>query len=91
MAKFEVGEVAILDVPRYPELTGLECTILKIGVENEDDYLIEVCGINPKQYGAESFTCYEHNLRKKRPPEELSTWEEIQKITDWNPKEKVHD
>lgn len=25
------------------------------------------------------------NLRKKRPPQETSSWTEIQKITKWNP------
>ena len=31
------------------------------------------------------WTAYEYQLGKKKPPQEKSTWEEIQEITNWNP------
>ena len=34
----------------------------------------------------------ESSLRKKKPPEEPATWQEIQEISGWNPtKEVIHD
>jgi len=31
------------------------------------------------------YKCEVEHLRKKKPPEETSSWEEMQKLTQWNP------
>lgn len=89
MAKFSVGEVAILTNvfhPTYAVMSGSEVTILKLPAPRmtrhvddnlfriEETYVIEVPG-----YG--KFAADENQLRKKRPPEETTSWDKCV----WNP------
>lgn len=90
MAKFEVGEIAIYQnlVGRGQYWNGEECEVIKpLGkyLSNiEPDELVYYV-----KDGQGIFSVREDQIRKKKPPkEELSTWEEIQKLTNWNP-EKV--
>lgn len=93
MAKFEVGEIAVghnfkisthlngedlLIVGGYysykcDSLNGVPCT----------PYLLT--GYKVKHPDGGTSVVKESNLRKKHPPQELSSWENIQEITGWNP------
>ena len=90
MAKFKVGEIAVIVDSVFHEFIGAECVILG-PAENWDDadYIV---GINAdtSKYNDGQWVTSEKNLRKKKPPEELSTWEEVQAITNWNPKKVNH-
>lgn len=99
MAEFNPGEIAILvygssfdslrsNTPigvvfgsEKPFPKGTECTVIK-------KYLHPVVGqgylIFPQGAVKEYFVLGEW-LRKKRPPEELTTWSKIEKISGWNP------
>lgn len=46
----------------------------------------EVSGADP-----EDRAWPESMLRPIQPPQELSSWEEVQKITKWSPQEKQHE
>ena len=86
MVKFEVGEVAILRNCSFAEHNGLECMILGAGI-TEGTYKVE---IPDSPYKLVWLGCEESQLIKKKPPQELSSWDEVQKLTNWNPiKEKV--
>lgn len=94
MDKFEIGEIAVICLGK-PSSTdnqsdyvvdGLECEIIRIGgcgiqANGLPSYVISVDG-----YG--EFDIAEHALRKKKPPEEPATWQEIQRLTNWNPTEQ---
>lgn len=94
MAKFEIGEIALA----YNDDTGdvSECEIIAVPGHSLPifpcgDYVINVptnkSSTRPNGY----WEAEEKFLRKKKPPEELSTWEEVQKLTNWNPKKVAHD
>ena len=96
MSKFKIGEIVILinvmnEIFRHQ--VGTECEIASERYQNNGrvGYDIFIEGdIYPYNSDGRWFTL-ESNLRKKKPPkEELSTWEEIQKLTNWSPnKERV--
>lgn len=89
--KFEIGEVAIgqncvIDV----RVNGMECVITEdvkirrvIGTTTriESDRLCYMVKWADGRIGAASPL----KLRKKKPPKETSTWEEVQEDTGWNP------
>lgn len=89
MAKFSVGEIAILKNvfhPLYSSMSGSEVTILELPAPRvtrhvdddlfrvEETYVIEVPG-----YG--KFAADENQLSKKRPPQEVVSWDSCV----WNP------
>ena len=94
--KFEVGEIATgQNFIISTELNGAEIEITSL------PRLITPYDIGSDKMGEEGFyygvkikgnavnRLKQKFLRKKKPPkEELSTWEEIQKLTSWTP-EKV--
>ena len=95
MSKFKIGEIAVVFSPG-DKIHLSEC-VVTVGLQprkweghgsmaGRDGvgllYEIEVQG--------EDWLVYPHELIKKKPPEETTTWEAIQEITNWNPnKEKV--
>jgi len=97
MSKFKVGEDAVVFCPddnihneecvvigelRRREWDGDGCLKGKSGIDNT--YLVDIRG--------ERYCVFPFELRKKPPKEETSSWEEIQKLTNWNPKKEViHD
>lgn len=89
MDKFEVGEIAILQNCYNPERNGQEVEIVdkasfRKTIENPQGELMH---FTEHRNGANYYASL-NQLRKKKPPEELSTWEEIQQLTNWTP-EKV--
>ena len=87
MAKFSLGEIAI--VINTNQCSGCsnnhECEITSSRRYDYEQwgYDIMVPGF-PSQYKDGKWFCPEFNLRKKQPPkEELGSWEDIQKITEW--------
>ena len=85
MAKFEIGEIAVIikDLSgNLPHVIGADVEI--ITGPPSDEYIYDYV---TKDGDGNIWYCIESELRKKKPPkEELSTWEAIQKLTDWNPK-----
>lgn len=89
MAKFEVGEVAIITGAAHPftHLIGCEVEITS-HPSIVSEYGVGYTGIaNGRNPHPDYFE--EAALRKKKPPEELSSWEEVQKLTNWNPVKEV--
>lgn len=90
MSKFKVGEVAVFISSKIsPELVGFECEIVDIDVPRHPDgkrfdYAVSFIGA-PDHDIAGHWVVSEYQLRKKKPPQEKTTWEEIQSITNWNP------
>ena len=95
--KFEIGEIAIFmidfTVPGICQ-SGSECEIYSGPYHGIDEYEHGCDGEwywcvfdgDPSPRGPNnSWAVRAVSLRKKKPPEELSTWEEVQKITGWNP------
>lgn len=86
MNKFEIGEIAIIDNSVHkPEFVGMECEIISreiYGIAKGTEYAAYgyIVEINGETHGFVK-AC----LRKKKPPQELSTWEEVEKLTHWNP------
>lgn len=94
MDKFRKDEIAIIaKAILFPHFEGLECTILTKAFADEDGDIvheIEIQGYGRTLHDGRKFTIGPEFLRKKKPPQELSTWEAVQKITGWNPtKQKV--
>ena len=85
MAKFKVGEVAIIQSKEFPSYNGNETRIITLYFDNNDEQAYR-CSMHPTSFGGWN----ESALRKKKPPEELSTWEEVQEDTGWNPKKVNH-
>lgn len=85
MVKFEVNEVVIIQSERWPEMNGIETTILEVvdhsWRNHPDGTTGYVCSVQKYSAG-----WWESALRKKKPPkEELSTWEAIEEEINWNP------
>lgn len=87
MAKFSVGEMAIIDnCKSYPSFIGMECEILSNPYDGIGSITGELCiGYDACLQNGEKHSIAERCLRKKKPPQELTTWEEVQKLTNWNP------
>ncbi len=85
--KFSVGEIAIIvSAPANPGAVGMECEIIRLpDLLSSGEYGIHVP--NYKEPPGKMWTIPERYLRKKQPPkEELGSWEELQKITEWGDK-----
>ena len=88
---FEVGEIVIgQNFITSPNRNGMECEI--VGSLKMHKSYNRIRGAWKEAVGHEvkwsdgKITYQEsHYLRKKKPPEELSNWEEIQKLTNWSP------
>jgi len=83
MPKFAVGEIADVTNGR----SWKECEILGLPPQwGANQYYIHVPGSTGSNGEHEDrwliSECY---LRKKKPPEELGDWDEIEKLTNWNP------
>ena len=84
--KFEIGEIATTcNFTEKAHKNGAECEIVGIGVISNKG---EACdyAIKYKDFPDHPTTGYwcinEYYLRKKRPPSEEASWEEVQKIID---------
>jgi len=95
VAKFKVGDICIgQNFHDYPEFNGVECEVLDVR-EQGDIYqrafrrvLFAMPGPHYRVRWAtgEKYYVAETHLRKKPPPEEyLGDWDEIEKLTGWNP------
>jgi len=83
MSKFKVGEIAIICSVDFPEYNGTETEILGVFHSGTSSNGVGYrCTIQKRGWS-------ESALRKKKPPEEKTTWEEIQEITNWNPSKAV--
>lgn len=80
MSEFQIGEVAILqNLEHYPHLCGCEVTVMSelrylrgrstITGEWMGAYAYEIAGVR------ELYAVQPQYLRKKRPPEEPSSWD----------------
>lgn len=86
MSKFKVGEIVIIQSKSHPEYNGMETEIIEILARRVGGYR---CTIEP-EYTFMQNGWAESALRKRRPPQETSTWEEVQEITKWNPSKEVN-
>lgn len=98
MSKFAVGEIAIgcnFSTGR-DKYNGMECEI--VGGFRERN----IVGLNGEPCEPHMVACYEvvfadgkqiclkeKHLKKKQPPQELSTWEDVCVITGWYPNKVV--
>lgn len=91
---FHIGEIAIIHAPYWPEGHGRECEVLSslhyeehmwdvIGGRESAGFVYEVGIPGMAADGICNFFLYPWELRKKRPPAELGSWDEVQQI--WNP------
>lgn len=81
MAKFEVGEIAVA-LGGLTRPSEAECEILDVLGKGVYKILVDGCRSTMKDGG---WLIKERHLRKKKPPEEPASWEEIQELTNWNP------
>lgn len=90
MSKFEVGEIAILFAPGEP---GHLCDVEVVSILLPAGH-IPVGGNSSAANMLPSHRIFAEGhygfappsmLRKKKPPQALSTWEDIQKETGWHP------
>lgn len=85
--KFSVGEIAILHMPDR-ECHGDEALLYATynGMRNDGRsgpmFLIEWRG---KRQSDGLYAAFPDELRKKRPPEETTTWDSVEKICGWSP------
>ena len=97
MSKFKLGEIVIFcGLKNTRELNGEECEITEALDRRRLVYSHGEIQNNEMCYGVTTKTGYKifvrpEFLRKKKPPEELSTWEEIQALTNWNPAKVLED
>ena len=89
MATFKKGEIAIIvKADEMPRVVGLECEVMT-GLEHHPHfsdtwgYLVDIPG-HPCPIGGYWYALPEC-LRKKKPPEGLGSWDEIEKICGWKP------
>lgn len=90
MDKFEIGEVAVLKcLTKSAHYNGRECEIVSAEYEycGEIGYdaIIPDDPCHKKDSIKGEWFVQTEFLRKKQPPQELSTWEAVQKETGWNP------
>lgn len=90
MESFSVGEIAILIGGRFHSLEHpIEVLVVgplatRSGAEPDGTsvyqrgYLIEI-------HGGKTAACEPQYLRKKRPPQETTSWESIEELTGWTP------
>jgi len=89
MSKFKVGEIAIgqnFNVSLF--LNGAEVEViglLMFRMANLDGVIKEHYGYKIKKQDGGISSVSPDKLRKKKPPQQKSTWEEIQEITNWSP------
>lgn len=90
MDKFKIGEVVdIFQANKVPDAVGREATILGIKrTFSRDYYELEVSGM-PSIIEGHNWLAPEECLKKKKPPEELTTWEKVKKATGWQPESLV--
>lgn len=93
MSKFKVGEIVVITKAINTEnqhLVGADAVILSEAVSFSGRQAYEVMVDGHINHSITSlrgeWSCYEYQLRKKKPPQETSTWEAVQEITNWNPK-----
>jgi len=86
MSKFKINEVAI-EIEAGKDVEILSRLLAPREYQNNSIYTNGISGYrvlfladNTKGFVPERL------LRKKKRPEETSSWEEIQKLTNWNPK-----
>jgi len=95
VAKFKVGDICIgQNFHDYPEFNGVECEVLDVQEQGgiyRHAFRREAFFIAGPSYRVLWATGKKHyvgeiHLRKKPPPEEyLGDWDEIEKLTGWNP------
>lgn len=87
MAKFAVGEIAIVTVSKIEEFpVGCEVEILAVydpPLWGDCQYLVYEEFVSFR--GVRQVWANDSCLKKKNPPEETTDWEEIEKISGWNP------
>lgn len=88
MAKFSLGEIAIFvdgpNVGRFDhKYIGQEVEIVSIGYISPHSGLFFDYGAKAPNGNIGGVN--EILLRKKRPPEQVSTWTEVHRLTGWQP------
>lgn len=88
---FKIGEIVIY-IGRRKIFYGYEVEIVKgpyidLRCPEQPSYDFIVPGYPCDALNSENaeWAAWESRFRKRKPPQELSTWEEIQKLTNWNP------
>lgn len=90
MMKFKVGEILIVVKAIHPELEGLECEVINNNSRrHKNKYSIIVDGVDARKYypisDVPNFYAFESQLKRKRKPQETTTWEAIEELTNWTP------
>ena len=87
---FKIGEIAIINCPDSIDHNHeVEITSILMPAKTICNKCLTKANSIPaytvrNSNGVNGWAAPKH-LRKKRPPEKLSTWEEVQKDTNWNP------
>lgn len=88
MANFKKGDMVILigSKPEHAYSIGYDYEVRgyfegRVIIFNPSDLNGSITGPDPSG----SWFAHEAHLRKKKPPQEKSTWEEVKNITGWNP------
>ena len=93
MDKFSLNEVAVVirgqgeTDPWMEKYIGEEVEVIS-GLELSER-TIDNCYYKVKASDGLVFGATPSSLRKKKPKEEPATWQEIQRLTNWNPTKEV--
>lgn len=94
---FRIGEVAVgQNFMHRLVRNGMECEIiggleLRSNTNSYDDKVTK--GLRYRVRWADGLISGQEPeyLRKKKPPQETSTWEAVQQLTNWNPQKVTHE
>lgn len=91
LSRFKKGDEVIFvytNVLEHEHLIGEECTILEVHT-GLDSLIFSGCNtfyeLSITLNTGLKLCCIEKCIEKKKPPKELSTWEEVQQLTNWSP------
>lgn len=82
MSEFKIGEVVTFVAPKHEcmdgcyEFSGQDCTV--IGFWDCSHVEVEFAG-------GHRVTALRRHLRKKRPPEDTTSWDSVAEVTGWQP------
>lgn len=85
MSTFQVGEVAIVAWNGNSRMNGRYVGEEVLVVSLEPHCRCSKCKCRIRTSDGNEYDCGFDQLRKKKPPEQLSSWDAIQEITRWHP------
>jgi len=87
--KFEIGEIVILTetCAKFDYLLNSECIIVDIAESEVNAYIVEFDGFTKDENGNKLMSLEKY--LKRKPKDDETTWDKVEKITGWNPTKVV--